>query len=526
MKLRYRLMCLIGIILFSCQPSTNSKEDNGMADSSMPLDTEFDLVILNGRVMDPETNFDAIRNVGVKDGIIGLITEGEISGKQVIDASGHVVAPGFIDYHSHSQDPFGFKLYARDGVTTPMDLEVGAYPVNDFYDRWENLGALLNYGTNVSHVFVRVATLDGVDPGGSAFYTGALGIAMKDGAEFKTKIYDPVDEPKIMAAVEEGLKQGGLGVAYPIGYYTIAGSKEVMSIAGLAAKYGVPITSHVRYLAQIPPSGYLGIEEMLTVAQVNNVPLLLHHIPSNCLGLTGPCLDLIEAAQKRGINVIGEFYPYTFAGTYVDADYLKPGYQERLGIEASDIVVTATGEKLTDEKFDELRVKAPGTDLLMYTMKDEYVEDAMKRPGIIVGSDGMPWVMEDGYGGPYETEYGKGKGHPRGAGTHAKILRMVREEQTISLMEAIGKMTYLPAKFLGPMVPQMTTRGRIQENMTADITIFNPETVTDNSSFEDGKNTLPSSGIPYVIVNGTLVVKDSEITDARPGLAIRNEIKQ
>lgn len=511
---------LVSLIILGCEPSP--QQDASRA-NSLPPSTEFDLVILNGRVMDPETNFDGIRNVGIKDGKIGLITETIISGKETIDASGHVVSPGFIDYHSHSQDPFGHKLYARDGVTTPMDLEVGAYPVSDFYDRWEKLGALLNHGTNVSHVFVRIAVLDSVDPGGSAFYTGALGAAMKDGAKFKTKIYDPDDEPAVLDAIEKGLKQGGLGVAYPIGYYTIAGSQEVMNVAGLAAKYKVPITSHVRYLAQVPPSGYLGIEEMLTVAQVQDVPLLLHHIPSNCLGLTEGCLDLIDAAREKGINVIGEFYPYTYAGTYVDADYLKPGYKERLGIEASDVVVTATGEKLTDEKFDQLRKEAPGTDLLMYTMKDEYVEAAMKRPGVIVGSDGMPWVMEDGYGGPYETEYGKGKGHPRGAGTHAKILRMAREDQTISLMEAISKMSYEPAKFLGPMVPQMKTRGRIQENMTADITIFNPETVTDNSSFEEGKNTLPSTGIPYVIVNGTMVVKDSEVTDARPGVAIRND---
>jgi N-acyl-D-glutamate deacylase len=529
-RLRHLSALCVALLIPACQsgskPTAEQAPDTPATDVEAPKVQDLDLVIANGRVMDPETKLDAVRNVGVKDGKIVIITEDSLEGARTIDATGHVVAPGFIDYHSHAQSPFGMKLYARDGVTTPMDLELGAFPVSDFYDYWEDAGAILNYGTSVSHAFVRVAVLDEVDPKGRAIYSGALGTAMKDGAKFKTKVYDPDDEPAILAAVEQGLKQGGIGISYPIGYYTIAGSPEVMNVAALAHKYGVPITSHVRYLAQVPPSGYLGMEEMLAVAELQDVPLLLHHIPSNCLGLTERCLDLIDAARKKGINVIGEFYPYTFAGTYVDADYLKPGYKERLGIEASDVVVTATGEKLTDEKFDRLRTEAPGTDLLMYTMKEPYVEAAMKRPGIIVGSDGMPWRLESGYGGDYDTPYGSGKGHPRGAGTHAKVLRMVREQKTITLMDAIARMTFLPAKFLDPMVPQMQTRGRLQEGMRADITVFDPDTVTDNASFEEGKNTLPSTGIPYVIVNGTVVVDDSEVQTVPAGVAIRNETVQ
>jgi N-acyl-D-aspartate/D-glutamate deacylase len=494
-----------------------------VAFSAMAGGRDFDVVISNGRVMDPEMGYDAVANVGINNGFITKITTDEIKGARTIDATGHVVAPGFIDYHAHGQEPFAFRLYARDGVTTAMDLEVGSYPIDSYYDYWEG-NALINYGTVVSHAFARVAVLDGLDPKGRGIYGGTIEQSMRDGALWKTKIYDPLDEPIVLSAVEKGLKQGGLGIAFPIGYYTVVGSPEVMRVAGLANKYGAFITSHVRFLAQIPPSGYLGIEEMLTVARTQDVPMLLHHIPSNCLSLTEKCLDLIDEARAQGMNVVGEFYPYTFAGTYIDADYLKPGYEERLGIKPSDIVVTATGEKLTNERFDQLRKEAPRTDLLMYTMKDEYMLAAMKRPGVFVGSDAMPYLFKDGFTGDWDTPFGEGKGHPRGAGTHAKILRMVREDKPISLMEAIAKLSYEQAKFLESMVPQFRTRGRVQEGATADITIFNPKTVTDNASWEEGKNTLPSTGIPYVIVNGKIVVDNSKVQQVAAGVAIRNVI--
>ena len=522
------LSLLLFTLLLGCKQAGSEAADTSASMAAMPADTEFDLVILNGRVIDPETNFDGVRNVGVKDGVIGLITEEEISGKKTIDASGHVVSPGFIDYHSHAQEPYGQKLYARDGVTTPMDLEVGAFPVADFYEFWEGK-SILNYGTNVAHVGARVAVLDGQEQDGRFIYGAALGRAMNDGAQFKTKSYDPMDEPAILAAVEENLKQGALGIAYPIGYYSVVGSPEVMAVTGLAAKYDLPITTHVRYLAQVPPSGYLGITEMMTIARENDVAMLIHHIPSNCLGLTGLCLDLIDQARENGLKVIGEFYPYQYAGTYVDADYNRPGFEERMGIQASDYVITATGEHLTPKKLDSLRTADPGTNLLMYTMKEDYIMEAFTRPSTIVGSDGMPWILDGdkaGFNATFDTPYGKGNGHARGAGTHARILRMARENDEVTLMQAISKMTYQPAMFLEDHVPQMKVRGRIQEGMVADITIFDPETVTDNATPEIGKNSLPSTGIPYVIVNGTVVVDDSKVQRVSAGVAIRNEIIQ
>ena len=493
--------------------------------SGQTTNPQFDLVINNGRVMDPETGFDKVANVGVNNGFITKITTDKIEGVRTIDASGHVVAPGFIDFHSHGQEPYAFRLYARDGVTTAMDLEMGSYPIDEYYDYWDGK-ALINYGTAVSHAFARLQVLDGLDAGGRSIYGGAVEKAFLDGQKWKTKIYDPLDVPIIMEAVEKGLKQGGVGIAFPIGYYSIVGSPEVMTVASLAKQYDSFMTSHVRYLAQIPPSGYLGMEEVLTVSKQNDLPLFLFHVPSNCLGLTSVCLDMIDKARAQGQKVVGEFYPYEYAGTYVDADYLKPGYKERLGVEVSDIVATATGKPLTDKEFDSLRVANPRYDLLMYTMKQDYIMEAMKRPGTVVGSDAMPYLFKDGMTGDWDKAYGEGKGHARGAGAHAKILRMVRETEAITLMEAIEKLSYGLAKFAEDHVPQLKNRGRVQEGAVADITIFDPKTVTDNATAKIGENSLPSTGIPYVIVNGTVVVDNSKVVRSAPGIAIRNHISQ
>ena len=212
-----RMLARIGMVLLL-----------GLLSTDAIAQERFDLVIKNGRVMDPETGFDAVANVGINNGFITEITSDDIEGARTIDASGHVVAPGFIDYHSHAQSPFGHKLYVRDGVTTPLDLEVGAYPIADFYDFWEGK-SFVNYGTNVAHIGARLEVLDGEEQDGRVLYGAALGRAMNHGAQFKTKTYDPDDEAAILAAVEENMKQGALGIAYPIGYYTVVGSPEVMA---------------------------------------------------------------------------------------------------------------------------------------------------------------------------------------------------------------------------------------------------------------------------------------------------------
>lgn len=233
----------------------------------------------------------------------------------------------------HGQDPYSIKIALRDGVTSPLELELGAYPVDAYYAA-RNGKSQANYGASVSHVTARLAKLDGIEvPGGLVIYTDAVNRAAQDGSKWSTKRTAPGSEERaaIKAAVEKGLRQGGVGIGFPVGYYTGVSSDEIAEVASLAKRYDSFVLTHVRYMAQIPPSGYLGVLEMMAIAETNDIPLVVQHVPSNCLAKTGEALMFLNAARRSGIRVGTEFYPYMKGSTIIGADYLAPGFQERMG---------------------------------------------------------------------------------------------------------------------------------------------------------------------------------------------------
>jgi hypothetical protein len=498
------------------------------------LAADYDLVILGGRVMDPESSLDALRNVGVKNGKITAVTQDAIEGDETIDAKGHVVAPGFIDTHVHIVDhPFGQKLMLRDGVTTPLDLEVGAYPVDRFYDHMKGKSQT-NYGATVSTIGIREKVFN-------PKYTSKTGIVTTDifakdehsFVDMKWSATVPTEKQinQINQMVEEGLKQGALGVGVPVGYM-IKGvtSKETAVWQLLAGKYGRATFLHGRFSSQqSPTSGILGFEELLANVGVYGGGLMLQHMHQQALGLTGDALQIVDDSRAKGLSVVAEIYPYNFGATIVGADYLNPdNYDPNMGRKYSDIIETATLKPLTKARYDELVKSNPGTSVMFYGAKEEDMLKALSHPGSTVGSDAFPMtVTKTGKMAlDWDLAYDEVQGHPRAAGTHSIVLRMSREKKLMPLMTAIAKMSYLPAKFLEENgVSQMASKGRIKVGADADITIFDPKTVKDNSTIKQGA--LPATGIPYVIVNGTVVVKDSKVLKGvYPGQAVRAPVTQ
>jgi len=493
---------------------------------------DYDLVILNGRVMDPESKLDAVRNVGVKDGKIAIVTKDAIKGKETIDAKGHVVSPGWIDTHHHNVlTSFGQKLALRDGLTTPLELENGVMPVAMWYDRWEGK-AQTNYGATASVMGARETvfnpkykTLDGAT-------INDLEVPKASHVDFdwSTKVATDKEIEKILSLLDQGLKEGALGIGYTPGYMVKGVStRESFGAQKLAGKYGRFVGIHGRFSSQKPPtSGILGTAEQLAPLAAVGGGLIVQHMTAQCLSLTPVCQEMIDDAYSQGHQVVSEIYAYTYGGTIVAADYLQPdNYQNNMGRTYSDIINLSTLKPLTKESYEKLLKTAPTTNVTFENATKEDLYVALAHPTSLIASDSFPYVHKsDGsFVQDWDTPYDAVNGHPRGAGTHARIMRLVREEKLMPLMLAISKMSYMPAKFMEDNgVPQMAHKGRIQVGADADITIFDAATIKDNST--PAKGGLPSTGIPYVVVNGTIVVKDSKVLKGVfPGKPVRLPVK-
>lgn len=516
MSMRLRILAITLLVIFS-----------GLA--VIPAQAaDYDLVILNGRVMDPDTMFDAVRNVGIKGGKIVSITTDKIQGQETIDANGLVVAPGFIDTHHHNLGtPFGRKLALRDGITTPLELEFGVLPVDKWYASLEGKSQT-NYGATAGVQGAREMVFN-------PKYKPIVGMTVNDvelGTEtsfdmaWSTQIATKDQKDQILGLVEDGLKQGALGVGYTPGYMVFGVStEEGVGAQKLAGKYGRFVALHGRFSGQQPPTdGVLGTLEQLGAAAAYGGGLIVQHMTAQTLGRTKDAQALIDVAYSRGIQVVAEIYAYTYGATMVGADYLKPdNYQKNMGHDYSDIIELANMKPLTKERYEELIKTAPATSVTFENATKTDLFWALAYENSFIGSDAFPYVSKsDGsFVQDWDTPYDAVNGHPRGAGTHARILRLVREEKLMSLMLAISKMSYMPAKFMADNgVPQMAQKGRIQVGADADVVLFDPASVKDNATPQMGG--LPSTGIPFVIVNGTIVVKDSKVLKGvYPGKPVR-----
>ena len=450
----------------------------------------YDVVILNGRVIDPESKLDAIRNIGISNGTIKAISEKSMRGRTTVLATGLVVAPGFIDLHSHGQDQENYRFKAMDGVTTALELEVGTGNTTQWYAQRERQ-ALINYGASIGHIPVRISVMH--DPG--------VFLPSGDGAH-KAASDSEIEEMK--KQIEQGLKQGALGVGFGINYTAAASHWEILEMFRVAAKHHAPCFVHMRYAGLKEPTNSIrALEEVLSASVITGAPLHVVHISSMGLRATPLLLQMIGEAQAHGVDVTTECYPYTATQTNIESAIYDEGWQEALGIDYKDLQWVATGERLTADSFAKYR--KTGGAVIGHAIPEEIARISVASPLTMIASDGG---------------IQNGKGHPRGSGSYARVLgRYVRELKALTLVDALRKMTIMPAQRLEGIAPMMKNKGRVRVGADADLTVFNPATVIDKSTFEDPAKY--SEGIVHVLVGGVFVVKDAALqSGVNPGKAI------
>lgn len=464
----------------------------------------LDLVIIGGRVIDPESNLDAVRAVGVRGARIVSISAAVPSARDTIDARGLVVSPGFIDLHSHGQDSVNYAFMARDGVTTALELELGTYPVGPWYAKREG-HALINFGTSASHPGARRAFLDR-----DSSAEGSEVIS-QDG-RFVRDTIPRAQLPELERRLDAALRDGALGLGMGINYTPAATREEIFHAFQVASRHAAPVFVHLRSAGPVDANGgAAGLQEVLADAAASGAPLHVVHVTSMGLSATPTLLAMIDGARSRGMDVTTEAYPYVAGATYLQSAIFDPGFQQRLGITYHDILWPATGERLTAESFE--RYRKSGGLAVIFMIPESAADQAYRDRDVMVASDGGFTIVN-----------GKPVGHPRSAGTHARVLGVyTRERKVISLTDAIRKMTLLPAKRLERVDPAMKNKGRLRVGADADITVFNPSTVIDRATFENP--TQYSTGIIDVVVNGVPVVRGEQLVrGVAPGRPVRAPI--
>jgi len=473
----------------SANASETPQETEDLIDTptSSELDKTYDVVIAGGRVINPETKLDREGlNVAVLDGQIALVTDQPLKGKRVIDAKGLVVAPGFIDNLSYDPNPLGVWNKIADGVTTNIAMHGGTASPEKWYPYYERNKTPVHFGA-------------------SFFYTQARN-------QFKLSRYDtakPEQTQTLVEQAEKALNNGVLGISFSLEYVPGVNDKEILPLMKLAHKYNVPVYFHARYSDMEEPGTNIdAINELLGYARASGAAVHIDHI--NSTGGTfsmKQSLQMIADAIEEGLDITSCIYPYDYWGTYLNSARFDEGWQQRFRISYNDLQIAGTNERLTADTFR--KYQKEGKLAVAYAIPKQDVIDSLQAPFVMIGSDA---ILEPGF-----------NNHPRASGTFARTVGLyVREQQVISLSDAIAKMSLLPAQRLEKQAPALRKKGRIAKGMDADIVVFDYDTISDKSTV--AKPEIVSAGIAYVLVNGQVALDEKGIhKDVHVGQSIKSE---
>jgi dihydroorotase len=485
---------LVGVGLIALDPfggggGSDEPSVQAVAGAKAPPDVAthtFDTVIRGGRVMDPDSEFDAVADVGIDGGTVTAIVAGAaLEGTSVVDAKGLVVAPGFIDILSYEPNEYGIWFKIADGVTTNLGLHGLQSRAKDYFDVWGSPTKRppTNYGGAFSDPWSRAS----------------LGIGVDNEAT-------PEQIDALVKMADEDLAAGYIAVDFEPEYTPGVAYDEIKALAEVAQDHGVPATFHARYSDDVSPgTNAEALTEVLRVARETGARVHVEHIISTGGTYTmQQSLETLEAARKEGIAVTACTYPYDYWATYLASARFNDGWQERFHITYHDLAIVGTGERLTPSTF--AKYQAQNALTAAYAIPESDVRAALEADWVMLGSDA---ILEPG-----------NKNHPRSTGCFARAIgRYTRELQVLPLMDALAKATILPARLTEGGAPAMRRKGRLQIGADADITVFDTKTLVDRSTIENPG--VESEGVRYVFVDGQIVrTPQGNQTSVRPGNAI------
>ncbi|WP_027526753.1 amidohydrolase family protein [Bradyrhizobium sp. Ec3.3] len=490
------------------------------------------LVITGGRVVDPASGMDAVGDVAVMDGRIVAVGTGLGGAERTIDATGLVVAPGFIDLHAHGQSIPADRMQAFDGVTTTLDLEAGVLPVAAWYRKQAAKGRVLNYGASANWAFARIGAMTGSNSESSL---EAFGNAMRD-RRWIDNVASDTEVRGILDRLAGGLDEGGIGIGILNAYAPGAGVQELTAVCQLAATHDVPTFTHVAFMSRIDPeSAAEAYVRLIGYAGATGAHMHICHFNSSSKTDIERCVELVAKAQAQGLPITVEAYPYGTGSTVLAAAFFSdPEFVARNGTGYDSVQRVADGRRFRDrEELLAAQAAEPSTLVLWHILDIEnnahhrdLLDMSVLYPGGAIASDAMPWTLSDGrtYTGDAWPLPKDATSHPRSAGCFTRFIReWVRERRTVSLLEGIRKCALIPAQILEHSTPAMRAKGRLAAGADADIVVFDYETLTDRAEFSAMNRA--AEGVRHLVVSGHPLITDGVLdVAARPGRPVRRPV--